>query len=72
MMRLEVIAKASNAIGYPNANKDATPLVDASIRDNPNMYVSQDVLPSLIVLKSLPQGVERMCIRTWSAIRTGM
>jgi putrescine transport system substrate-binding protein len=72
MMRPEVIAKASNEIGYPNANKDATELVDAHIRDNPNMYVPEDVLPSLFVLKALPQNVERMRMRTWNTIRTGM
>ncbi|MGG5870858.1 polyamine ABC transporter substrate-binding protein [Pseudomonas peli] len=72
MMRPDVIAKASNTIGYPNANKDATSLVDASIRENPNMYIPEDVLPTLFVLKSLPQSVERMRIRTWNAIRTGM
>lgn len=71
MMRPEVIAKASNAIGYPNANKDATPLVDASVRDNPNMYVPADRLPTLFVLKALPQSVERVRMRTWNAIRTG-
>ena len=71
MMRPEVIAKASNAIGYPNANKDATALVDASVRDNPNMYVPADKLETLFVLKSLPQKVERMRLRTWNSIRTG-
>lgn len=72
MMRPEVIAKASNVLGYPNANKDATPLVDASVRENPNMYVPADKLASLFVLKALPQNVERMRIRTWNAIRTGI
>lgn len=71
MMRPDVIAKASNVIGYPNANKDATALVDASVRDNPNMYVPEDKLATLFVLKSLPQKVERMRMRTWNTIRTG-
>ena len=71
MMRPEVIAKVSNAIGYPNPNKDATALVDASIRDNPNMYIPADKLDTLFVLKSLPQKVERMRMRTWNTIRTG-
>jgi putrescine transport system substrate-binding protein len=71
MMRPEVIAKASNALGYPNANKDATALVDASVRDNPNMYVPADKLETLFVLKSLPMKVERMRMRTWNSIRTG-
>ncbi|MBU1329679.1 MAG: polyamine ABC transporter substrate-binding protein [Gammaproteobacteria bacterium] len=71
MMRPDVIAKATNAIGYPNANKDATALIDPSVRDNPNMYIPADRLPSLFVLKALPQNVERIRMRTWNAIRTG-
>jgi putrescine transport system substrate-binding protein len=71
MMRPDVIARATNAIGYPNANKDATALVDPAVRDNPNMYIPADRLPSLYVLKALPQNVERIRMRTWNTIRTG-
>ncbi len=71
MMRPDVIAKVSNAIGYPNAVKDATALVDASVRENPAMYIPADKMHSLYALKALPLKVERMRMRTWNSIRTG-
>ena len=71
MRRPDVIAKASNAIGYPNPNKDATLLVDASIRDNPNMYVPQQQLGLLYPLEPIPMAIERIRTRTWTAVRSG-
>ncbi|WP_324733231.1 polyamine ABC transporter substrate-binding protein [Pseudomonas paeninsulae] len=71
ILRPEVIAKISNALGYPNANKDATALVDESIRGNPAMYVPDDRLPLLYSLQGLPLAAERLRTRAWSAIRAG-
>ncbi|XOV46124.1 polyamine ABC transporter substrate-binding protein [Pseudomonas sp. App30] len=71
MMRPDVIAKVSNAIGYPNANKDATALVDENIRSNPNMYVPDDRRALLFPLLALPMPVERIRTRTWNAVRSG-
>ncbi len=71
LMRPDVIAKVSNAIGYPNANKDATALVDESIRSNPNMYIPDDRRALLFPLQALPLPVERIRTRTWNAIRSG-
>lgn len=71
ILRPEVIAKISNALGYPNANKDATTLVDESIRGNPAMYVPDDKLALLYSLQALPLAAERLRTRTWNAIRAG-
>ncbi len=38
MLRADVIAAATNYIGYANANKAATPLVLPEIRENPALY----------------------------------
>lgn len=71
LLRPEVMARISNALGYPNANQDATALVDESIRNNPAMYVPADRLALLYPLQALPLPVERLRTRTWSAIRAG-
>lgn len=71
LLRPEVIAKVSNALGYPNANQDATALVDASIRGNPAMYVPDEQRARLYPLQALPLPIERLRTRTWSAIRAG-
>lgn len=71
MMRPDVIAKVSNTIGYPNANKDATAMVDESIRNNPNMYIPDEKRALLYPLQALPLPIERIRTRTWNAIRAG-
>ncbi len=71
LLRPEVIAKASNAIGYPNPNKDATEFVIPEVRNNPNMYIPADRMSSLYALKALSLKAERIRVRTWNSIRTG-
>lgn len=71
ILRPDVIAKISNALGYPNANQDATALVDEGIRGNPAMYVPADRLALLYPLQALPLPIERLRTRTWNAIRAG-
>lgn len=71
MMRPDVIAKASNAVGYPNANKDATKLVMAPIRNNPHMYIPEDKRKFLFPLKAVSLKTDRIRTRTWNSILTG-
>lgn len=71
MLRPEVIAQASNYLSYPNANKDATPLVEQKIRDNPGVYPSRKVLDTLFPLEPLPLKMERVRTRTWNTVKTG-
>ncbi|WP_460423137.1 polyamine ABC transporter substrate-binding protein [Pseudomonas sp. ZL2] len=71
MLRPEVIAASTNYLGYPNANKDAVPLVEAKIRDNPSVYPPQAVLDTLFALEPLPLKYERIRTRVWSKVKTG-
>lgn len=71
MLRPEVIAQASNYLSYPNANNDATALVDQKIRDNPGVYPSKEVLDTLFPLQPLPLKMERVRTRTWNTVKTG-
>jgi putrescine transport system substrate-binding protein len=48
------IAKSSNCLSYPNANKDATELVDKKIRDNSGFHPSKQTLDTLLPLEPLP------------------
>lgn len=70
ILRPDVIARISNRIGYPNPNKDATELVNADIRSNPNMYVPDETRKTLFALEPVPSTVERIRTRTWTAIKT--
>jgi len=71
MLRPEVIAKSSNYLAYPNANKDATALVEENIRNNPDVYPSKQVLDTLFPLEPISLKMERVRTRLWSKIRTG-
>jgi putrescine transport system substrate-binding protein len=58
-------------LAYPNANKDATALVEENIRNNPDVYPSKQVLDTLFPLEPISLKMERVRTRLWSKIRTG-
>jgi len=72
MLRPEVIARASNFIGYANANRDATPLVDPQITSDPAIYPDEKTMQRLEATKVLPPKLERRRSRTWTKIKTGL
>lgn len=71
MLRPDVIAKASDFTQYANANSAATPLVDASIRDNPNVYPTPEVSKRLFVTTAKDQTLLRDVTRMWTKVQTG-
>ncbi len=44
--------------------------MDASIRNNPNMYVPEPARKTLFALEPIPAAVERIRTRTWTAIKS--
>lgn len=71
MLRPEVIARASNHTRYANANMAATPLVDAAIRDNPNIYPTPEVFQRLFVTTAKDPALLREVNRRWTRVLTG-
>jgi len=71
LMRPEVIAKVTDYVAYANANRDATALVDESIRDNPGVYPSDEVLAKLYVAEERTPEVQRWLTRDWTRIKSG-
>jgi len=71
MLRPDVIAKASNFTQYANANSAATPLVDAAVRDNPNVYPTPEVSKRLFVTTAKDQALLRDVTRMWTRVQTG-
>jgi putrescine transport system substrate-binding protein len=72
MLRPEVVARASNFIGYANANRDATPLVDPEITSDPAIYPDAETMRRLQSTTVLPPKLERRRSRTWTKIKTGL
>jgi putrescine transport system substrate-binding protein len=71
MLRPEVIARASNYTQYANANLPATPLVDAEVRGNPNVYPTPEVFKRLFVTTDKDQALLREVTRMWTRVQTG-
>ncbi|MDO3384241.1 extracellular solute-binding protein, partial [Gilvimarinus sp. SDUM040013] len=70
ILRPDVIAKISNKIGYQNPNKDATALVDESLRNDPTIYIPEAERSNLYVLEPIPSSIERVRTRTWTSIKS--
>lgn len=72
ILRPEVIAQASNHVGYANANKTATALVDPAITSNKAIYPDEETLKRLHPTQVLPPKLERRRSRVWTKIKTGL
>ena len=72
MLRPENAARASNYIGYANANKSATRLVDPTITADPAIYPDPDTMKRLQSTLVHPPKLERRRSRTWTKVKTGL
>ncbi len=71
MLQPDVIAQASNATRYANANAAATPLVDKAITEDPNVYLTPEVSKRLFVTTTKDQDLLRAVNRQWTRVLTG-
>ncbi|HJT13728.1 MAG TPA: extracellular solute-binding protein [Dongiaceae bacterium] len=71
MMRPEIIARVTNTIGYANANKAATPLVDEAIRNDPAMYPQPENLKNSYVTDLRTPEEARLIVREFTRAKTG-
>lgn len=71
MMEPQVIAAISNEVTYANANQASTQLVDASIRNDPGVYPSEETKQRLVTIQVVPNKVQRTKVRAWTRIKTG-
>jgi putrescine transport system substrate-binding protein len=71
LMIPENIAEITNEVAYANANRAATDLVAAEIRDDPGVYPTDELRERLVSLDSLPDDIQRSRVRAWTQIKTG-
>ena len=72
LLRPEVIAPASSYVGYANANRSATALVDPDITGDPAIYPDADVRSRLELSLVYSPKMERNRSRTWTRIKSGL
>lgn len=70
VMRPENMAAISNFTGYPTSNAKARPQVDASMRNNPDIYLDEATYARLIPGQDIPQADMRARMRTWTKFKT--
>lgn len=70
VMRPQNIAAITNLTGYPTANANARAQVQASLRDNPDIYPDAATFERLIAGKDIPQADMRARMRVWTKFKT--
>jgi putrescine transport system substrate-binding protein len=71
ILRPEVIAAITNAVGYPNPNALATDMVDEDIRNDPSVYPPDAVRAKFFVDKPASADYERTRTRAWTKLKSG-
>ena len=72
MLRPKVAAKATNYIGYANANKTSLPFVTPSISADAAIYPNAQIIKRMQTTEVLSPKLERRRSRTWTKIKTGL
>lgn len=70
VMRPQNMAAISNFTGYPTSNAKARPDVDATMRNNPDIYLDETTYARLIPGQDIPQADMRARMRTWTKFKT--
>lgn len=71
LLRPEVIARASNAVFYPNANKDSAPFVSAEVKADKGIYPPPAVVQTLFTITPYDQASQRLLTRSWTKVKRG-
>ena len=69
ILRPEVVAEISNEVYYANPNTQATPLVKAEIRSDPNIYMTDEVLKRLTPKKVIPADEQKRLTAFWNRFK---
>ena len=72
LMQPQVMADVSDFINYANSNAAATPLLNASVRNNPAIYPDEDVRQRLFPQKTQDAKDMRAMTRVWSTVKSGI
>ena len=71
LLQPEVMAAITNHVSYPNALPAATPLVEAKVRNDPNVYPTPQILAQTFSVTALPPQAERPRSRLWNRFKAG-
>jgi putrescine transport system substrate-binding protein len=71
LLEPKVMAGISNYVSYANVVKDSEPLIDESVRDNPGVYPTDEMMKKIFPLEPLTPAMSRQYADMWSAMKSG-
>ncbi|EPL14833.1 polyamine ABC transporter substrate-binding protein [Pseudomonas sp. CF161] len=71
LLKPEVIAQVSDAVGYANPNPKAGELMDQAVRTDEAVYPAQAIVDKLYVNSELPPKIQRLMTRSWTKVKSG-
>jgi len=71
VLQPEIAAANSNYVAYANPVPASKPMVDEAVRDDPNIYPSEEVMDKLFAVPTKSEKFTRLQTRAWTSIRTG-
>jgi putrescine transport system substrate-binding protein len=71
LMEPAVIAHITDAVGYPNGNREATALVSAALREDPAVYPDDAARARLQTQHAKSLEYSRFLSREWTKLKTG-
>lgn len=71
IMDPQITADITNYVWYASANKEAMPLIDPEIRDDPAIFPPPEVVAKLFPAVVYDARTERAMTRMWTTVRTG-
>lgn len=69
MLLPDVAATAANETGFATTNGAAAKLIDAGVKDNPNLYPAADTIAKLTVPRTLDQKELRQWTTAWQTVK---
>jgi putrescine transport system substrate-binding protein len=71
LLRPEIAARNTNATNFANAVLSSRPMVDEGIRNDPAIYVPDDVLAKLYTVQPYDAKLQRSVTRLWTRLKSG-
>jgi putrescine transport system substrate-binding protein len=71
ILRPEIVAAITDAVGYPNPNALATDMIEEDIRNDPSVYPPDELRAKFFIDKPATADYERARTRAWTKVKSG-
>lgn len=70
LLRPEVMASISSYVHYFNAVPASKPLVDKETSENPNIFLPDELLSKMFMVKPMPPKITKEINKIWTKIKS--